>query len=115
MRQARAARTPLPKSPSAGSSNCWLCTHDADLARCAGSDRVDDLRDERAKVIDAVAPCADQHDGDRVRGKVLLELQVLVHRNEDLKLSGGLAQKRAVLETGPAESDDGMRVKRLQI
>ena len=76
--------------------------------RFSGGNRGQDLRHERTQVVNAVAARANQYDGDGVCRKVLLELQVLVHRDEHLKLSDGLPQQRAVLHAGPAKPDDGL-------
>src|ERR1017187_3267498 len=98
-----------------GGTNPWLCTHNANLARFTGSDGVDNLRDERTEIVEPIAMCADQHNANGVRGKVLLELQVLVHSDENLKLADRLPQERAVLQAGPAEPDDGLCVECCQV
>lgn len=96
-------------------TNPWLCTYNSNLSRLTGGDGVEDLRHERTKVVKPIAVCADQDNADVVRCEVLLKLQVLVHREENLKLARRLPQERTVLQASPAKAFDGLRVESCQI
>ncbi len=87
-----------------------LWSHNTDRSWCTPRNRGQDLRHKLSKIVDAVAAGTNQNNRDRVHCEVLLKLEVLVHRDEDVKLSGGLSQQRAVLESRPTDADDSLRV-----
>ena len=98
-----------------GGTNPWLCTHDPQLAQLTCRNRIENLRDERAEVIDPIAVRANEDHANGVRGEILLELKVLVHRDKNVKMANRLPQERAVDQSSPAEPDDGLRVEPRQM
>jgi len=93
---------------------CLLYTDGEDLSRFTFPDSIDDLRHEWPEVTDAIAWRSHEHNGDVVRGQVLLEPEILVHRHERLELASRSLEQRTVFETSPSESNDRLYVERGQ-
>ncbi len=94
------------------SSNVPSYTRDANLSRLSGSNRLEDMRHEGTEIVNPVAARTDQDNGDCMRREILLKLEVLVHRDEHLKLACCLPKKSAVFQARTATTDDSLRIER---
>lgn len=79
-----------------------------DLSGPDGRDVLKHRRDERNEMRHAVGGREDEKDAEGQRGDVLLKLEILVHREEDVIVAAHALQQRAVLQTGPAAPDNGV-------
>jgi hypothetical protein len=95
--------------------NPWLRAHNTNIAWFSCGDGGEDLRYKRTEIVNAVARRADQYNANGVRREVLLELQVLVHSDENLELPSGLAKEGTVFQAGPTHPDYGVRVELSEI
>ena len=67
-------------------------------------------RKQRLKRLQAIAVGNEDHDGQRQRLQVLLELDVLVGSQHRVEQGCGLAKQRTVAQTGPTHLRDGANV-----
>jgi len=58
-------------------------------------------REQRTKLLNAIAVCNQDNDGDRQGRKVLLVLQVLIGGQDRVEQCSGSTKKLTVFETGP--------------
>ena len=66
-----------------------------------GRQEPEHVRDERFKVLHAVAQRLNDENRNRKRDQILLELKPAIHRQEHVELAGREGEKLAVLDPGP--------------
>ena len=80
-----------------------LDTHLSDVAGLRLRQRLPEHRHERQEVREAVRARTEDHHGDTGAQDVLLESEVAIHRDKNIKLACGQCEELAVLDSRPTE------------
>lgn len=92
----------------------WTCRNLAsdasdmgDLTRASVAERLDHLAGQRRQILNSIRPGADDDHSERQRRKIVLALQVAIHREKGVDPAGSELQQLAVFRAGPSHSLDG--------
>ena len=77
----------------------------------SGRDCCEEIGQNLQQILHAVAPAVNQDDRDREIRKMLLEGEVLVHRDKDLELSLREGKQLSIRDARPAFAENGVSVE----
>ena len=103
---ARLPQRPISLFLSGGSPYSGLALDPPHLTGVNLGKHLQELRNQWLEIDQPTGSRAQYHDGEGKIIDALLKREIAIHRDEDIKLSGGSGEQRAIAHTRPSQTND---------